>query len=351
MTQLTEYDILLLNNYSMTDAIRGVAPGHHLFGCRNLPQGWSYRVAPQMMHTRLARLPLSRMLTGIMWATIGDPLQALWALKSARSGSVVWAATQAVAPGLGLLRRWKILRVPLVVLVHNTAHRPYTRFWLKGADSVIVFSAAIRETLILQGVDEFKITVAEWGPDTSWNGYDQDAGVNPMFDFVATGKTYRDFSGLEAAALMGRLDGLIMSGGSMTEFSNGMKRTITDRPRLSNSEVMSKVASSRTVVIPVADPKHPKGLTGITELADAVAIGRPVVMTKNDSLPVSLEAESIGVCIRPSASPEEILQAIRLASRIPSQQVKALALKWNEERFSKTLLECFKGLVSSPKNG
>lgn len=303
-----------------------------------------------MAHTYLGRLPFGRKLTGIMWATIGDPLQTLWALKSLRKRSVVWAATQAVAPGLGLLRRWNILKAPLVVLVHNTAHRRYTRFWLKGADSVVVFSEVIRERLIQQGVDAIKIVVAEWGPDMSWDGYDQNVEAEPTVDFIATGKTYRDFTGLAEAAVIGQLDGLILSGGSMTEFSKGERRTINNRPRLSNSEVMRKLTSARTVVIPVADPIHPKGLTGITELADAVATGRPIVMTRNSSLPISLEAEAIGVSIRPYAGGEEILEAIRIASQIPTSQVRKLALKWNDEKFSTTLIACFARLISRTEN-
>jgi hypothetical protein len=346
MAGVDDYEVLLLNNYSMREAIEGTAPGNHLFGCAYLPAGWSYRTPPRMAHEYLANVPFGRTLKGIMWAIIGDPIQTIWALRNSREGAVVWATTQAVAPSLGILRRLGLLRSPLVVLVHNTAHRRYTRFWLRGADSVAVFSDAIREKLASQGVQRSKIIVAKWGPDANWHGYVQHQTVSYKYDFVATGKTYRDFAGLSEAAKIGKLDGLILSGDDMVEFSKGLKKVTTGRPQLSNSTMATKVASARVVVIPIADPPRPNGLTGITELADATAMGKPVVMTLNPLLPISVDEEGIGVSLPPNASGQAYLSAIRTASEIPESNVKANLKKWNEEKFRDTVLVCFRSLLS-----
>jgi hypothetical protein len=348
---VNDYEVLLLNNYSMHDAFEGTAPGNHLFGCAYLPSGWTFKIAPQMAHTYLRRLPFGRALSGIMWATIGDPLQTIWALRNAKQGSVVWATTQAVAPVLGMMRRAKVLPSPLVVLVHNTAHRRYTRFWLRGADSIVVFSDAIRDKLTDQGVERSKIVVAPWGPDTKWQGYSQDAADLSPIDFIATGKTYRDFTGLAEGAELGKLDGLILSGNELIEFSKGVRRVSLNRPRLSNSMVAAKMATARVVVIPVADPPRPKGLTGITELADATAMGKPVVMTHNQLLPISLEREGTGISLPRNADGHAYLSAIRSASEIPSEKVKDSLARWNEEKFRDVLLDIFRSLLSQPNRG
>lgn len=335
----------MLNNYSMADALDGLAPANHLFGCADLPQGWSYSTPPHMAHGRMRKWPLGRRLVGAMWALIGDPVQTLWAVRHAHNASVVWATTQAVAPALGLLRRLRILRAPLVVLVHNTASQPYTRFWLKGADAIVVFSPQIKNRLIGQGVCAKRLFVAEWGPDLNWAGYSTQSS-EIVWDFMSTGKTYRDYDALLAAARDGKLDGQIFHGSDLISIEKGSTTTVANRPHLTNAEVIQALAHARVVVIPVADPKEPKGLTGITELADAVAIGKPVVMTENPMLPIDIDELGIGVSVPHDAGPELMLSAIRAAQTIDSDKVKVAATIWNERIFSQAVVKVFE-LVSA----
>ena len=328
----------------MDDALRGDAPSNHLFGCARLPKGWTFDVPPRMAHLRLKALPFSKYVIGAMWAAVGDPLQTIWVLRNARRRHIVWATTQAIAPSLGILRRIGVLKAPLAVLVHNTASKRYTRFWLRGADAVVVFSDGIRLKLIEQGVAQERIHVARWGPDTRWSGY-RYRQEDVSLDFISTGKTYRDYDSLLEAARLGKLSGVIMNGTELIRISGGIPEYTPNRPRLSNAEVIQELSRARVVVIPIADPPDPKGLTGITELADAVAIGKPVVMTANPLLPVDIEAAGIGAVIPNRATANEILSAIQRAQCIDSSKVMDVAKEWNEESFSAHLLEVFRNIA------
>lgn len=336
--------ILLLNNYMMDEAMVGDAPSNHLFGCGSLPPEWAFETPPLMAHTVLRRLPFGSRAVGAMWAAVGDPIQTLWVLRNSRKSDIVWATTQAIAPALGLLRRFRLLRTPLVVLVHNTASRRYTRFWLKGADAVVVFSSGIREKLIRQGVSADRIHVAPWGPDTAWKGYETDSQTSTL-DFISTGKTYRDYTPLIEAAQLGKLNGAILQGSDLLQFRNGELFHIKDRPRLSNAEVIQALSTARVVVIPIADPPDPNGLTGITELADAVAIGKPVVMTENPLLPLDIQSEGIGVTVPASVDGKDLLSAIQRAKKIETSSVLRAREHWNEKCFSQEIVQIFDRLL------
>ncbi|MGF9662371.1 hypothetical protein AAIH25_10925 [Arthrobacter crystallopoietes] len=194
-----------------------------------------------------------------------------------------------------------------------------------------------------------KISVAEWGPDMQWTGYLQEDLPDKQYDFIATGKTYRDYTPLIECAHQSLLDGIILNGSTMLKFSKGNQTVTEDRPRLENDEVMLEIAASEVVVIPVRDPKSPKGLTGLTELADAIAMGVPVVMTRNELMPVDIDARGIGTTVEKNATPEDLYKAIAKARLIPSDRVRAVSQDWNEALFREKMLTLFDDLLRAGK--
>ncbi|MET3165124.1 UNVERIFIED_ORG: glycosyltransferase involved in cell wall biosynthesis [Arthrobacter sp. UYEF10] len=164
-------------------------------------------------------------------------------------------------------------------------------------------------------------------------------------DFMSTGKTYRDYASLTEAARSGELDGDIFHGSELIKFRKGSQTNVQNRPRLTNAEVIQALSTAKVVVIPVADPPEPNGLTGITELADAVAIGKPIVMTKNALLPVDIEALGIGVVVPEGADPGTLLSAIRRAQSVNRKTILRVSEEWNARNFSRSMLDIFQSVL------
>lgn len=93
------------------------------------------------------------------------------------------------------------------------------------------------------------------------------------------------------------------------------------------------MAESRVVLIPLEDPSM---LSGLTEFSDAVALGKPVVMTRNSWMPLDIEALGIGVWLDEN-KPSAIHAAVLKACQIPSERVLEVARWFNMKTFSETL--------------
>lgn len=289
--------VLLLNNYPMDEAARlvreGTYPGQHLWGCTQLPPEWSWELPPRAMLMRRQDSAVARKLKGLLWATVGDPVQCAWAWRERTGGAVVYAADQQSAAALGLLRRLG-RGAPVVVMVHNGPRRAWGWRWLRRVDALLVLSPAMADRVRDRLPDGPPVHVLPWGPDLESPVYQVTRPAAPDLDFVAAGKTNRDYTVLRRVARDNALSGIIFGRGEIEHFELGVVRLAPGSARY--PEVMAAMARARFVVIPLRDSAR---LSGLTELADALALDVPVIVTRTDLMPYDVERTGAGRWVDP----------------------------------------------------
>lgn len=329
-----EKRIVLINSYRMKEARRlvelGVYPAQHLWGLWNLSENWKTSVTNVCMNSWVEKSRFGRVWIRQIERFVGDPFQTLWALTGVNRGSLVYSANPKTGTLIGFLKRLRLLSVPYVVLVHSYPVSSWARWCLGAVDEILVFSDGIKRKMLEDGFLPERISVVQWGPDLSWKQYQVLSSSNRV-DFTSAGKTNRDYATLRELGHAGIFDGHVLDGQTVCEYANGRLKKTVGRP--SYPEVMTMMASSRVVVIPLEDAGM---LSGLTEFCDALALGRPVVMTRNDWMPLDIQELGIGVWLD-DHTPETITDAIRRASEIPDQTVLKIAKGFNMKQFSLTL--------------
>lgn len=289
--------VVFANNYSMTKAFRdvaaGVYPAQHLYGADALARnGFDVRVAPFAER--------SDALAKRLRYRLGDVGQEAYVVRSraaAYSGEPNSLALLACARGLRLRRR------PLVTVLHTVPRRTArTALLLRGYDRIVCLSSYVRDALLAAfDLDPERVSWAPWGPALDFPGY-LSAGDDHV---VSSGKTNRD-----QATLLAALDGL--PGVVYARSPRGLTvpagvELVTDEthedtvepggPKFSYGHVLRDLVRASVVAIPLRDPAK---ISGLSELNDALALGKPVVVTRTPHLrDVDVEVIGCGIVTEP----------------------------------------------------
>jgi glycosyltransferase involved in cell wall biosynthesis len=281
--------VAFANNYSMTKAFADVAAGtyprQHLYGADALrASGFDVVVAP--FREDGAAVALSRRLR----FRAGDLGQEAYVLRSRRIG---YGGEPNSLAGVAYLRALRVRRTPLVTVLHSVPRvTPRTRLLLRGYDAVICLSSYVRDAVR----EAFGVEArwAPWGPALDFAGYrpvDGDA-------VVSSGKTNRD-----QATLLAAMDGL--PGVVYARSPRGLRAVpgvelVTDEthedavvpggPKFSYGHVLRDLVGAAVVAIPLRDPAR---VSGLSDLNDALALGKPVVVTRTPHL-ADVDVEAIG---------------------------------------------------------
>ena len=337
--------VVFANNYSMAKAFRdverGVYPRQHLYGADALARaGWDVRVAPFTEDGMLAAV--SRRLR----YAAGDLRQEAYVARvraPAYAAEPNTLALVAYARALGLRRR------PLVAVVH-TVPRPSRRtaLLLRGYDRVLCLSSYVRDRL----AETFGVTATfvPWGPALDFPGYVPVPGEA----VVSSGKTNRDQATLLAAlAELEGIQGIVYARSPRGLAPPATVDLVTDEthdetvepggPKFSYGHVLKDLVAARVVAIPLRDPAK---ISGLSELNDALALGKPVVVTRTPHLrDVDVEAIGCGYWVEPGdvAGWRTALGRLTgdpaLAARM-GQAGRAFAEeRWNAEVFGAAVVE------------
>ncbi|MEJ3404889.1 hypothetical protein WDJ51_09095 [Rathayibacter sp. YIM 133350] len=287
--------VFLLNNYSMRQALKrfqdGEYPGQHLWG---YPKGGSRGDTEWVLPTSIydvswMRKGVARAVRNAIVKLVGDPLQQLATWRSAEPGDVVYAADQRSASLLGLAKSLKWFRRPLVVVVHHPPRNRWEHWCLGSADAVLYLTPSIQPRLgsSLPKIRDFRF--APWGPALDSDVYTVTPPADAAYDFVSAGKTNRDYTPLRAAAELGGLSGVIYDGSSKTVFIDGAAHVT--RGQYDYVEIIAAMKAARSVVIPIC---HGETMAGLTEVADAIALDKPVIVNRSTAFPYEIESTGAG---------------------------------------------------------
>jgi glycosyltransferase involved in cell wall biosynthesis len=276
--------ILVANNYPLSIAEQLVRedryPAQHLWGIDALrAAGHQVILAPDDAHPWLSR----------RGSSIGDVGRSLSALQHRSDIDLLYGADAATLRPWALARRSRLTRKPVVLTQHQPPGRhPAVLQGLRGADAVICLSRVVQGQV--EDLRQRPATWLPWGPDLAFAGYS--GPVSDVGGVVSTGKTQRDVQTLlQAMGRAGVAGSVFAPGGTPSPERVKVVSTDVHRPYL---DVLQHVRVAAVVAIPLADPTK---LTGLTELADAMALGKPVVMTRSPLVDVDLEDLGCGITV------------------------------------------------------
>lgn len=288
--------VLFANNYDMARARAGwragTYPSHHLFGTAELGPPFEVVDLPYGEDDLLGRI--TRRTRG----RLGDLGQQVAAVRRRRSGSVVYGAAAHELRSLAALRAAGLFPDPIVGVFHGVpSHGPFSRSVLHGFDRAIAMSQYTRQRLLSAGMAPERITVPGWGPDLAFPGFEPVGVVARDAPVVATGKTGRDMptllEALRATGVPGRIycDRTKLGGvrvPTRVELRPSAPSSSPSGP-LSYAHTLADLRSAAVVAIPLLDlqPLH-----GLTEVVDALACGRPMILTRAPYF--DLDIEEIG---------------------------------------------------------
>jgi glycosyltransferase involved in cell wall biosynthesis len=277
--------VLFANNYDMARARAGwragIYPSHHLFGTAQL--GAPFEVVDLPYSSDDLAAAVSRRAGG----RLGDVGQQLAAMRM-RAGSIVYGATARDLRGLAALRAAGLFSAPIVGVF-----QPFpTRGWLagrvlRGFDRAIAMSRFTREQLLAAGMPAERIALLGWGADLSFAGFAPAGPAAPDARVVATGKTGRDLAtlldALRATGLPARIYGdreRLQATGAIPAAVEIVPAVAAARPpssQLTYDHTIADLRAAALVAIPLA---HPHPLQGLTEVVDALACARPMIVTR-----------------------------------------------------------------------
>lgn len=354
--------LLVLNNYSLErvrgEVERGEKPAHHLFGIdRFAKMGFQVELIPVDEARTISQGILARGLRAL--PPVGDVRQQVAALRRLAADDLIYAPCQTQTQGLSYLRAMGLLRAPLVVLAHHPIHRsrwpwkaPFLRLQLRGTDAFPSLSNAVASEICERSRRVGLSVTVPWGPDLDY--YPPPNG-EPGSCAVAVGRTGRDFATFGLAAAKARLPAAIFClqrEKSVEGLDLGSTVTVTAVEKESDLNYRTLVpvlARARVHAIPLTAGSS---LSGLTSLTDALALGKPVIMTRHPLIDIDLEAEGIGRWVAPG-DVEGWAEALRWFEAHPDEAVamgrRARTLaedRCNIELFAERMMAIFESVMS-----
>jgi glycosyltransferase involved in cell wall biosynthesis len=235
----------------------------------------------------------------------GDLDQQFRVLRAASQYDAIYSAHHLTTPLLALFRKLKILKTPVVAIAYQSfapslISRLFTALCVDGNDRIICLDSQLKDDLIQQfKVPEAKLSVAQWGVDLPF--YEalplpQSTSEPPLI--LSTGKTYRDYK-----TLLKAIEPLHCQLKISCFDIEGVKAGLSLPPNAHFYEgvmpwrtVLQEYRKAYAVAIPLGDyPKKPNNAVGLTVLLEAIAMGRPVVMTRNNLSRYVMDIEAAGI--------------------------------------------------------
>jgi glycosyltransferase involved in cell wall biosynthesis len=295
--------VLFANDYPMAEARAGwragTYPGHHLWGTAHLDEA-GFDVVDLSTEDRPERFPRIR---AVVTRAMGDPLQQRLALAASRGDVVAYAANPVSFQSLALLHAATERLPPVVIVVHEQPRTAFGRAVVRKADRVITFSETVHGELLAQGVGADRLDNVAWGPDLSFPGFAESSDEGFV---LSVGKTRRDLptlvaalagSGIEARMFAAPSDAIGAADTTPTNI-RFLPGTAPRPPRspLTYGHVLQDLRRAAVLAIPLSEPRRPYGLT---ELNDALALRKPVVMTRTPYIDCDIEEVGCGIWVDP----------------------------------------------------
>lgn len=296
--------VLVLNNYSFDsvwgEVRRGEKPDHHLYGINHFQKrGYEVEIVP--FRTAHGRPRAASLLERSSPFPLGDLTQQAWTLRHLRRNDILYAPCQTQTHLLGWLRRFGLLRSPLICVAHHPFHRgklawlrrPYINQVLRGCDWYPALSSGVSAQIKAAGGRSSPLA---WGPDQHFYQSTGEVGHG----VIAAGRTGRDFlTFAKGASRAGVHAQIVCLEGDADELQGipGVHLNVQpDEGYMNYLRLMKLYNSARVLAIPLSPGVS---LSGLTSLMDALGMGKPVVCTRHPLIDLDIEHEGIGFWVDP----------------------------------------------------
>ncbi|MBR6031166.1 MAG: glycosyltransferase [Bacteroidaceae bacterium] len=290
---------------------QGTFPSHFLYGALQLPDYGYEIVWHHQKHT---------------YKRMRDMVVATWkVLTCCKHYDVLYATHTLGIEPIILLRALHLYRHPIVVWHHqpiveakNPLRETVARLFYRGMDHMIFFSEKLmQDSLLSPKADSKRMSMVHWGADLEYynrlkaSPVPSKGGVNgeaadssPLLGrgrgrlFISTGKELRDYETLlKAFHETGLPLTLYVEKKRQAYFESlhpaqNIEIHYGDRPI--PHEIALVVAQSHCVCICCQKSNYTVGLTTVVE---ALALGKPILCTRNPQMPMDIEAEGCGFWI------------------------------------------------------
>ncbi len=366
--------VLFINNYPMDHAWelwkKQEYPGHHLWGVTQLHKyGIEVDILPHERYSVLKKI-------GDKTKVLGDLDQQLRILLQKSQYDLVYSGTDLNTSLLAFLRSIGLFKKPIIIIIHrsfprNLLGKLFVNFFIKKHDLFLCLSNRVMEQLRDNfSISQEKLKVLPLGVDLSFyqtkrdnNSHEINAD-NAEF-IVSAGKTDRDYNTLVKAFKEINYPLKIYGAGDSAPTIPDLPPRILvhnkqskDPNFLSFEELLKEYQKAYAVAIPLNIPLDRADtitLIGYTSLLDAMAMGKAVVMTRNQQIDIDIEKEGIGIFVEPG-DVEGWKQAISYLLEHPQETEemgnRARSLcesRYNLDEFSSKLSEILKSVIFEKK--
>lgn len=323
--------MLVVNNFctalAWEQVRRRAMPNHVLFGVDYLADhGYGVRSAP--FRGTAALRALGHVLRKIRFPIpLGNIERQAAAWRWLNEADLIYVPCGNEVTALNYLRTLGVVRIPIVVLQHHSlnygrlarARAPFVRWQVRGTDAFATLServAADINKMVNPGTARARAVC--WGPDPDF--YPRANG--PGRGVVAAGRTGRDFATFGLAASRASVPAQIFClnsdvGPEFVKFNSNVRVT-TPGPgcEFDYPTMLPHLAAARVIAVPLH--AHPASLAGLTSMMDALALGRPMIVTRHPLIDLDIEALGIGRWVEPG-DVEGWLEAMRWFDAHPDE--------------------------------
>ena len=276
----------------------GHFPAHYLYGATHLPK---YGV-DVVMHKHKAISNRFQLMLYVTWRvfTCREHFDAIYATHFNGLELIIF------------LRALHLYMKPVIIWHHqpivkadNSFREMMAKIFYKGIDHMFFFSEAlINESLKSSKAKESRMEVCHWGADLeSYDRLMKEYPVEKHEGFISTGKEKRDMPTLiRAFSATGQELNIYIAynacGDNYLEILNDLRPSsnihINFIKGLIPNELAQKVWASKCVVISCQETNY---TVGLTTLVEALALGLPVISTRNVTYPFDIEKEGVGIVV------------------------------------------------------
>jgi glycosyltransferase involved in cell wall biosynthesis len=223
---------------------------------------------------------------------------------------------------LGLLHKSHLFRTDLLSVLHSPVERNENNWrTIKAHWKISVLSKSLHaESISTWPEFKDKFVYIPWGADLQF--YPKPScDPKPEGYILSIGATRRDFGTLVEAAKKTDRQFIIC-----TPYESGLAQgdlpqnvVLHEKSFMSYAETFQLYKNSLAVAIPLDTPDDYRGTQiGLTSLLEAMAMGRPVIMTRHPLIDINIQEERIGYWTR-SKDSNSWIEAINKMSSNPKQ--------------------------------
>jgi glycosyltransferase involved in cell wall biosynthesis len=357
--------ILILNNYSVKRVAKeindGLKPGHHLYGILELEkEGFELLVIDPEQNFFWDKL--GNLIDRLPFGKIGNLYQQIRAFKRRREYDIIYAPCRGVTEFLGILSYLGIFNKKIIAISHHPILVGRLSFIRKYGYKLILNGHYKWGALSSKVADEINTiankniaTCFHWGPEIKYYTDVANKIVSPLptktVDLISVGRTGRDYQTIIDAFNDTTITVEIYCEKQVAQqltnnHTPNIKIThLNEHESLKYPELIALYLKAKIMVIPLFKNNS---LAGLTSLMDAIALGMPVIMTKNDYLEIDIEKEEMGYWIKAGDSNQLRKIAVDMLTNRNLERFSANSKRLAENNFNTTIY--YKELLDTFKN-